>query len=882
MKINSRKYFLLMNLFVTFLIATILAYLMKFIPFGEQGRTMLTVDLGQQYIDFFSLYQRAITEDPRLFLYSFEKGIGGEMIGLWAYYLMSPFNLILLFFKTENLDLAITFLTLFKLLAISTSFYYFIDKKYSIHPAMNMAFSQAYTFMAYNMAYLLNIMWLDGLFWLPLIALGLHYLLKKNKPRLYVFSLAVAIVSHYYIAYMICIFLIFFSLFVIYEDEKHLTYKEVFSKYLSFVKYSLLSVSLAGVFLVPTFISTLRSKNAHSKGPLNFIFDFSSEHSLIELLSKNFIGAFDFKQLADGSANFYVGMTVMVLLLYYFLSHRIMLREKLISLIMLIFFFASFTFANLDKGWHLGQFPIWYPSRFSFLVSFFLLVLAIRSYKFVHNIKLYQILTIIFSLSVFCLYYFLNSDYSFLSNEKIFYTLIFMLLISFIFYLNRKPHKILLYLILILTCGEMTLNGYLILSAIDHYVKPSQFKDYITLLDQMIAPIQPQEDEFYRIHKTFNRTKNESLFANYPSVNHFGSTLEATTSQLYGYLGIPHTSNSIHYTTGTLFMDDFLNIRYLIDITSNTNLFTTVENFPLYRDASDFDIRAHQKTKKEKRYVYYENTNVLGLGMEVSPAVLEASFKKFKPIENQETLLKLLNFDGNKQEFFKQQAFKKIDYLNLNVTDKGDGNYYTYKKEKTNRNASFALSFDTESNNPFYFTFPSQFSNRKVSLILNSKPYEFYSPTNSRQIMDAAFENSGKEHLLRVKLKKNTFKANLIRLYEFDLKSYQQLITKRKDNSLQITSFQENALEGQIDIQQEKGYLLMTLPYDPNWHVKVDNQSVETQAVLNDTLMAIPLTKGKHSIKMTYFPNSIYYGGLVSFISISLLIVDQAKFRHKK
>ncbi|MGF3183088.1 YfhO family protein [Facklamia sp. P12934] len=882
MKIKSRKYFILVNIFISFLIASMLAYLMKFIPIGDQQeRTLLTVDLSQQYIDFFSLYQRALTENPRLFLYSFEKGIGGEMIGLWAYYLMSPFNLILLFFKTENLDFAILFLTLIKLLAISASFYYFVEKKYTIQPVMNIAFSQAYTFMSYTMAYQLNIMWLDGLFWLPLIALGLDYLLKENKPLLYVFSLAIAMISHYYIAYMISIFLMGYSLFVIFEDEKHLSIKKVFSQYFSFIKYSLLSTGLSGLFLLPTFISTLSSKNAHKKGSFDFIFDCSSEHSLMDLLAKNFIGAFNFNQLSNGSANFYVGMTVVVLLILYFLSAKIRMKEKLISFMLLVFYFASFTFTNLDKAWHLGQFPIWYPSRFSFLVSFFLLILAIRSYKYVHKIRLYQILTIVFSLTVFCLFYFLNDNYSFLSDAKIFYSLIFMLLISFIFYLNRKPNKGLLFLILLLTCGDMTLNGYFILSSNDHYVQPSRFKDYIALLDEMIAPVQPKENEFYRIHKTFNRTKNESFFANYPSVNHFGSTLEASTSQLYGYLGIPHTSNSIYYTSGTLFTDDFLNIRYLIDITSNTNMYATVESYALYREVSDFDIRAHQKLKKEKRYVYYKNPNVLGLGMEVSPVVIKAKFKKYKPIENQEILLDLLNFDGEKLQFFEQKKFKKIDYLNLNVTNKGDGDFYTYKKENPKRDASFALSFDTESNNPFYFTFPNHFSNNRVELILDSKPYEFYSTTNSRQIMDAAFKKSGKEHSLRVKLKKNTFKANLINLYEFNLKNYQQLITKRKNKSLKITSFEENTLEGQINIEQEEGYLLMTLPYDPYWHVKVDNQSVEALPVLNDTLMAIPMTKGKHTIKMTYFPDSIYYGGLVSFLAIALLIVDQNKFRHK-
>nr|WP_281727682.1 YfhO family protein [Facklamia miroungae] len=871
-----------MNLLITFLIANLIAYLMEFIPLGDQSeRTMLTIDLGQQYIDFFSLYKRALTEDPRLFLYSFEKGIGGEMIGLWAYYLMSPFNLLLLLFKQENLDLAVSFLTLFKLLAISSSFYYFVEKKYQLNPVVAITFSQAYCFMSYTMAYQLNIMWLDGLFFLPIIALGLDRLIKNNKPLLYIFALTFSMISHYYISYMICLFLIGYCLFVIYEDDRDLSLKQVITKYLSFIKHSFYSTCLAGFLLIPTFMSTLRSKSAQAEGQFNFILDWTSQYSILDLFSKSFIGAFDYGEMASGSANFYVGMAATVLILYYFLSHSIALKEKLISLSLLAFYFASFTFSNLDKLWHLGQFPIWYHSRFSFVVSFFILILAIRAYDKMKLIKLRQILMIILALTGFCFFYYIRTDYSFLTTEKIFYSLVFILLTCLVLYLSRKPHQLLNYVLLILACFELNLNGFLILSENDNYVQPSRFNDYITLLDDIVKPIRPQKNEFYRIYKTFQRTKNESLFANYPSVSHFGSTIEAASTQLYGYLGLPHTSNSINYTSGTLFTDDLFNIRYLVDITSNTNMYTTVDNFPLYREATDFDIRAHEKKDKEKRYVYYENNDLLGLGMEVSSDIKHTKFKKFKPIENQEKLLRLIDFDGNGQPFFKQQPFKDIDYLNLKVTSKGDGDFYTYTKEDLNRNASIALAFETKSDNPYYFTFPNQYSDNKVSLLLNSKTYDFYSPSNSRQVMDAAFGKAGKDHLLRVKLKKDSFKANLIRLYEFDLDRYQKMITKRKNDQFEISSFKENAVEGTIKMQQKEGFMLITLPYDPDWKIKVDDKEIKAQPVLNNTLMAIPLKNGKHAIKMTYFPNSIIYGAFVSLTGALLIILDQKKFRFK-
>ncbi|WP_195318499.1 YfhO family protein, partial [Weissella cibaria] len=77
-------------------------------PFGSSS--ILTVDLGQQYIDFFESYRHALFSDPLSIFYSFAKGLGGETYGDWAYYLLSPTNLLLLPFSNTYLPIGILFL----------------------------------------------------------------------------------------------------------------------------------------------------------------------------------------------------------------------------------------------------------------------------------------------------------------------------------------------------------------------------------------------------------------------------------------------------------------------------------------------------------------------------------------------------------------------------------------------------------------------------------------------------------------------------------------------------------------------------------------------------------------------------------------------------
>ena len=64
------------------------------LPFGT--KTILTSDLENQYVQFFS-YLREIYKGNHSIFYTFSKTFGGEMLSLYAYYLMSPLNIILLF-----------------------------------------------------------------------------------------------------------------------------------------------------------------------------------------------------------------------------------------------------------------------------------------------------------------------------------------------------------------------------------------------------------------------------------------------------------------------------------------------------------------------------------------------------------------------------------------------------------------------------------------------------------------------------------------------------------------------------------------------------------------------------------------------------------------
>lgn len=874
----------LINFIVFTSIFSCIAIIFNFIPFGH--KTMLTIDLGQQYIDFYSAYRQAILKDPSLFIYSFQKSIGGEMIGLWAYYLMSPFNLIFLLFKQEQLDLAVTIITYLKLLAMSLSFMYCCRYQFKASTLVSLSFSLSYAFMSYTMVYALNIMWLDGLILLPIIVVGLDKLLKGTSYLHYLIALTAMLMINYYIGYMICIFLSLFTIYLISATECF-SFKNRVIQYLKFVGTSLLATSLAGITLVPAFYYLLTSKGANS----NFEWSFETTMDGMTLISKLFSSSFIFDEIKEGAPPLYAGALILILFVFYFINKEIKLSQKITAFIILLFFAISLYFKVPNQLFHGGQDPIWYPYRYSFLITFFMIYLALETVQLIKfkQPTILQTLIIIVLFSSFCFYYLMHQvDYFYLTTHNILLTMIFAFILILLFETNSMTWHYKEIVLVMVVVIDLFINGVQIIQQMS-YVDQSKYQDYTQLLVETTTPLKPSQNEFYRIHKNFARTKDEAFFAHYYGLDNFSSTIEAATNSLFGYLGLPETSGNATYANGTLFTDDFFNIKYLLEANIEANEQLTDEQYSLSARTSDFDVQQYPLVKHYQRVNVYENEQRFGLGIEVSNEILNDSstFKKHDPIANQEVLLRLIDFEGSGQPYFTKKALAQTNLINVSITNKTEGNYFTYHslindvlgKEK----GTIQYQFKTESDNPYYFTLPSQYDHENVKLTLDKLDYHFSSPFRQRQVTNAAFKQKNQNHLFEVTLLEEELKANQIALYEFDNERYQQMVQSKQTNLFNIEHFSNTAIRGKIDFKQTTGQLLFTIPYDENWQVKVDGNIVQTHSVLNNTLLSIDLTKGEHQIELNYLPKSIKYGTILSIIGLGIVcIIQLSVYFYKK
>ncbi|MGB9343614.1 YfhO family protein, partial [Trichococcus sp.] len=339
--LSPQKNMLFLSFLLPLFVMMVIYATMGVYPFGNS--TLLTVDLGQQYVDFFSYYRTTLLSDPSAIFFSFTKAFGGEMLGLWAYYLMSPFNLIFLFFPQSQLPLAVTILILMKVSASGLTFAHLLISRFEGKGLLVPSFALSYALMGYVIVNQLNVMWLDGLVFLPLIILGLEKLLSGESGLSYSLFLGVMLISNYYIGFMVCVFLVFYYVFafsrqeVVGLDNLKAQLKHFFTQSARFIGYSLLGAGFAAALLLPTFYSLLGSKASYA----NKLIDWSFAYDPFEVVSKFYIGAFNFDQMPSGHPNLFIGTVALTAYIYYFFHPAFSKKERFTSFALTTLFFLA-------------------------------------------------------------------------------------------------------------------------------------------------------------------------------------------------------------------------------------------------------------------------------------------------------------------------------------------------------------------------------------------------------------------------------------------------------------------------------------------------------------------------------------------------------------
>ena len=338
---------------------------MGFAPFGDSS--ILIFDLSDQFVEFLCALKQGDV------FFSWNTALGGSYIGTFSYYVSSPFSLLTLLCPNEHMPIAVVFLVALKLGLAGLTFSLLLRRRTGRYDLTTVAFSLCYALMAYNMAYAMSFMWLDGVLWLPVLLMGVEDLLDGKCPWVLLGGLVFSFVSTWYISYMTGIFCALYLLWrCICEGVSP---KNTTKKLLRLAGWAGLALLLSAWLWLPTAMSMLDGKLADASTPLTIGFNWPLTTLLYKLLVP---GAYD-SVTYTGSAFLYCSLLAMPLAAVWFFRPGTTKRARICTLALGGFLAVSLWFAPLDRAWHLFQPPNSFPGRWSFVVSCFLLLLAYDS-----------------------------------------------------------------------------------------------------------------------------------------------------------------------------------------------------------------------------------------------------------------------------------------------------------------------------------------------------------------------------------------------------------------------------------------------------------------------------------------------------------------------
>lgn len=834
---NKKIFSYFLAFIIPMLIMVLLYMIVGIYPFGS--KTVLTVDLQNQYVEFFSAFKDIVQNGGNIF-YSFSKTLGGNMYGLICYYLLSPFNIILLLFSKANIIDAVFLINVLKIgFCGLTSFIYF-DKTFKYKTSVSFMFSICYSLMAYNIVYSQNIMWLDGVIWLPIVFLGIDKLLNK-KPILFFISLTISIFSNYYIGYMTCIASLIYFIYKLYlKNNYKFSVKKDIKEILYFFKYTLLSVGVTAIIIIPSIFSLLAGKVSSSLSE----FIPKQTYAFFDLLSKFYLGSFKNSDLSGGTPIVYVSVIMIFLLFLYFVNKKIDYKEKKASAILLSVFFISFTFYSVDLIWHTFQHPAGFSYRYSFIFDFVLLIIAYKSYININKIdkdKLFKFLIISFIITI--------AVDKFVYTQQSFYKIIgtFVLLLIYSLYFYYRKNKNLNIFIIILVIIEMFINSLLVVVNIKYFSR-NEYVDFVNNYSEIINSIKKDDSSFYRLESETNYSTNDPMLLNYNGISHFSSTYESKNNKLLGdYLGIFNRFYITNYLGSTPVTNSLFNIKYVL---------------------SKRKLSYYQLLKTENNINLYKNNNYLPFMFMVDGNVLDMKLNKLEPFNNQNLILNTMT--NTNENVFEYNNFN-ITLNNVKQNEKVT-KYKEYKKVNLNRDASITFDINVEYDGLLYAYISSDY-NKKVDILLNGE-----------SIIDTEEENSYRYNILELGNYKKGDKVSLeIILLEDDLKitdyifsTFNETEFKEKINllnsndSFKIEEFKTNYIKGKINVSNSNQILYTSIPVDNGWNIYIDGRKVEYDVIM-DTFIGLTLDSGEHTIEFEYIPRGFTSGMCVSMLSIALL-----------
>lgn len=838
-------------------------------PFGE--RSILTLDMNAQYIYYFEQMRDIFTGNGSL-IYTWERVLGGEFLGFFTYYASSPFLLLLVLFPSSLIVEAVTLIMILKCGISGLTFAIYLDKTGRRKDFISFAmFSTMFALCAYAMAYQSNTMWQDALMWLPLLTLGIERIATTGHFKLYTIMLALIVWSNYYIGFMACIYtLIYFICFICSRDKEELNpLGEKYHRLKSFIRIGICSVVALMIVCVIILCAIYSISFGKTDGTIHDMtlelrFDF------LDFVAKMFIGSYDTVRPA-GLPNVYCGILTLFMLPLYFMSKKVKPREKIAYGVLAIFFIMSMSIDAIDLVWHGLQMPVWLNYRYSFMLSFILLVMAYKGfealgdfeYKNVIQIGAGLILLVFVIQKTVLLPRFEGSDKTPVmpDYELVWLSLIFIVTyLAILYYKKRDGVKrvfswVLLGIVTFEACVSGIINWGEEVNDVG-WAKRNTYRDFIDDIEPTVDSILENDTSFYRIEKTLFRKPNENFALDIRGLSASTSTFNKDVMNLMKNCGFSARSHWSKYFEGNELVDSIFGIKYVIsnDKVPVSHLYSASEG--------------------KDGLTVYKNPYALSIAYCVDAQMKELDRDRNHTLTPYKYLEYLVSgMTGEENLRFYTSCYYSF-FEKSNCTKSGSGSNERYKRSDSNRKASFTYAVSAYTEGSIYMYLKPNGSVKEATYYINEENGGKVFGDESNRIHCIGTYKPGETVYIKVEFDYDdtvSIDGSYPLFFQLDTELFESTFSELAKGNFVIEDYSDTRFEGSITAEENE-IVMTTIPYDKYWNVYVDGERVETYEVL-DSLLAFDITAGEHEIELRYSSTMFNVGITVSIIGLAIFVV---------
>ena len=792
------------------------------VPFGNNALSIW--DAKIQYLDWLCYFKDVFAGQQSLF-YSFGKMLGGNCLALFHSYFSSPLNFLIVFFKKEHLPLFFTLVITLKLALASLNFFIFIKQVFKgLKVWACLALSLSYAFSSYSIQQASNIMWLDGVYMLPMILLGIYKLLFADKKLFLICSIALNILFNWYSAYFNCLFAIFYSVYLLWDKHAELT-NTIFNTVRNLLFSFALGTGLSMFIFLPTIILLRQGEGSFER----HIFYPKFTGNILTIFENYIIGGFSER----GSVSLYCGVLIFVLIVYYFVSQDIPGLTKKKTAAFLFFLSMCFYFFPLFGIFGGFKDATSYYYRYGYVAIAFLVTVAAAGLNSIWLDCLYRDNRLALSLVLFGIlalaFNFVHPKYG---VSYVYLNIVFGLIYYLV--LQRLDIKKMPLLLVVLVMVEIIINSTAVIKHCGT-MDVDKYKNYVNNEQVLISSIKNYDPAFYRIASNLNRNQYSS----------YNTTANYNEPLAYGYNGICHYSSTYDKR-----QYDFLNkagynypnypdkFRFLI---TNTQLLSIESLLGVKYILSDVDYKFLQQLSLDKA-----NNKTVFRNQYAFPIAFKTS-KDFYPLQ----------YTGNPFEY-QNALFAQL----FGVKDLFTKVAFVQQKTDT----GLCWKIDALDVNRLFYGYVDTKDKKKTTLgQLGYPEYKYSRWTAPRVVMFDSSQPVTGIYMPKVGLDD----VSDVAFYQLDLHKLQEC------QKIAVAGIQKDICirnDGYIScqVQAKAGEkLFLSVPFDEGW--AITNNGIPIQpALFEDTLMVIPLSPGSNALVLQYKTRGIFLGLAFSIVSLIL------------